>query len=145
MCVSKLFHSNSLLPLENDTDEINKVVGHKNQTKQQPFVWPLSRGSVYIIIGLLGNLKHFGNFSPLLKTFVTWSVLRFMLPNTVFLTVIMPPFLALQGLQLLFNQPVCMNPGTRSPHIVSAACCLPACCEPDTTSCGPYTKIWRLG
>lgn len=74
-----------------------------------------------------------------------------MLANSVvfflFLTVIMPPFLALRGLRLLFNQPVCMNHGAWSPHVVSAACCLPACCEPDTTSWGPrtYTQTWWLG
>lgn len=48
--------------------------------------------------------------------------------------VIMPPFVALQGLWLLFNQPVCMN---HQAHIVSAACYLPTRCEPDAASLGP--------
>lgn len=99
--------------------------------------------SAYTIIALFGNFKHLITFCSL-ETFRKWGVLRFMLANSVFLTVIMPPFLTLRGLRLLFNQPVCMNHGAWSPLIVSTACCLPACCEPDTTSWGPcaYTQIW---
>lgn len=63
--------------------------------------------SACTIIGFFGNFGHLITSCPL-KTFTTWSVLRLALLNSVFLTVIMPPFLALRGLRLLFNQPVWM-------------------------------------
>lgn len=110
-------------------------------------VWPLGGNLPALPLASFATLDICTTFGPL-KTSWTWSMQRLTLLNSVFLAVIMPPFLALRGLRLLFNQPVCMNHEAWSPHIISAACCLPTCCEPDTTSWGPlthtHTQIYRL-